>query len=351
MCDACEYPLSSTPTTSAVVGRRALLRRAGIGGAAAAAATLVLPDGIAGALGPPFESVQLGEDHLAAVVPAVSAAVPAAAPSAERRRSSGRVSAPTIVSRAEWGADESIRTAERGFAPDPQVRDPSHRQRQQTAQARADRPGHVPLPRQGSGLLRRRVQLRHRPSRHHLRGPLVAPLRLGRDAGRGGRLRVRGGRRPLARRQRRQLRGRPHRRLHEGQTHHGSDRSAHPPAVLEGVDAPDRRAGRGGVHLDLRRAPPVPEHRRPPPDGRDRVPGARALRPARWIRQEVARRAGRFPDNTINMAQALRWTEGSPLAGSPGARRRGPWPPVRVRSTRPAPSSRGTGCSPATGRS
>ena len=42
--------------------------------------------------------------------------------------------------------------------------------------------------------------------------------------------------------------------------------SAHPPALVEGVDAPDRRAGRGGVHLDLRRAPPVPEHRRPPPD-------------------------------------------------------------------------------------
>ena len=118
MCDACEYPLSSTSTASRVLGRRALLRRAGIGGAAAAAAALVLPDGIAGALGPPYESVQLGEDQLSAVVPAVSAAaVPAVAPNAPRRQSSGRISAPAIVSRAEWGADESIRTAERGFAP------------------------------------------------------------------------------------------------------------------------------------------------------------------------------------------------------------------------------------------
>ncbi|HEY8094404.1 MAG TPA: twin-arginine translocation signal domain-containing protein, partial [Acidimicrobiales bacterium] len=128
MCDACEHPPASlAPDGHApdrhdadrpVIGRRHLLQRAGIGGVAVAAAVLV-PDVIADAVGPPFESIQLGEDRLAAVVPAaVPAALPAAAPSTKKRSSPpAGLGPPAIVTRAEWGAEESIRTSERGFAP------------------------------------------------------------------------------------------------------------------------------------------------------------------------------------------------------------------------------------------
>ncbi len=128
MCDACEQ----TPTAhdhhdhhdprsperrAAHLDRRALLRRAGIGGVAAAAGALWLPDALAEAVAPPFESVQLAEDHLSAALPVVAPAVPEAAPSAKKRSAGGGVGAPAIVTRAEWGADESMRTAARGFAP------------------------------------------------------------------------------------------------------------------------------------------------------------------------------------------------------------------------------------------
>ena len=46
-----------------------------------------------------------------------------------------------------------------------------------TRRTRAGDAGHVPLPRRRPGLLRRRVQLRHRPPGHRLRGPVGAALR------------------------------------------------------------------------------------------------------------------------------------------------------------------------------
>ena len=320
MCDACEYPLLSTPTsepTELVVGRRALLRRAGIGGAAAAAAALVLPDGIAGALGPPFESVQLGEDHLAAVAPVVSAAVPAATPSAQRRQSSGRVSAPAIVSRAEWGADESIRTAERGFAP--------IRKFVVHHTASANKP-------------RKPVQVVRDMYHYHVKGRGFSDVGYNFAIDHRGTI----------------YEGRWARSYGSGETPDGEDGSgygvvgAHSLGVNAGscgvvligdfTKAQPTNAAIGalihllswkasmhqidalgeeeyisifGVH---RQFPNIAGHRQ---TGETVCPGRGLYNQLGWIRQEVAARAGRYPDNTINMGQALRWTEGvSPLAAS-----------------------------------
>ena len=320
MCDACEYPLSSTPTsepTGLVVGRRALLRRAGIGGAAAAAAALVLPDGIAGALGPPFESVQLGEDQLAAVVPAVSAAVPAAAPSAQRRQSSGRVSAPAIVSRAEWGADESIRTAERGFAP--------LRKFVIHHTASANKP-------------RRPAQVVRDMYHYHVKGRGFSDVGYNFAIDHRGTI----------------YEGRWSRRYGSGETPDGEDGSGY---GVVGAHSLGVNAGSCGVVLigDFTKAQPTTAaigalihllswkasmhqidalgeeeyisifgvHRQFPniaghrQTGETVCPGRGLYNQLGWIRQEVAARAGRYSDNTINMGQALRWTEGvSPLAAA-----------------------------------
>ena len=123
MCDACERTSSASPAhadhAAPSVDRRTLLRRAGIGGVTAVALATLLPDAFADAVAPPFESAQLGEDRLRAAVPSLTpAALPAAGPTTKKRSTTARgISAPTIVTRAEWGADESIATRERGFAP------------------------------------------------------------------------------------------------------------------------------------------------------------------------------------------------------------------------------------------
>ena len=66
-----------------------------------------------------------------------------------------------------------------------------------------------------------------------------------------------------------------------------------------------------GVH---RQFPNIAGHRQ---TGETVCPGRGLYNQLGWIRQEVAARAGRYSDNTINMAQALRWTEGvSPLVAT-----------------------------------
>ena len=96
--------------------RRRFLRRAG-GVVAAIAAGVVVPDlldpGRADALGAPFEYLNMGEDRR----PATRQPVPAKKPKPKPPPAPPTVTAPTIVTRAQWGADESLRTTERSFAP------------------------------------------------------------------------------------------------------------------------------------------------------------------------------------------------------------------------------------------
>src|SRR4029453_6600026 len=118
MCDACEHPPHTVEASAhSSVDRRTLLLRAGLGGVAAAAA-ICLPEALAEAVGPPFESLQLGEDLRPGIVAALQGAVVPAAPapatpvlSAKKKtqQPAPALGAPHIVTRAEWGADESIR--------------------------------------------------------------------------------------------------------------------------------------------------------------------------------------------------------------------------------------------------
>src|SRR4249920_3053246 len=73
MCDACDTPLhqfSPPPgddvgpdvASAGLIDRRGLLVTAGLGGLVAAATAIGLPDAIAGAMAPPFETALLGED-------------------------------------------------------------------------------------------------------------------------------------------------------------------------------------------------------------------------------------------------------------------------------------------------
>jgi N-acetylmuramoyl-L-alanine amidase len=132
MCDACEHLLHPASTRRDVpdpapIDRRRLLRQAGVGGLAALAAAIGLPDTLAEAMAPPFETLQLGEDGRPALAVAAPGAVAATSggvpsllpgvPAAKKSHHSSGISTPHIVTRAEWGADESIRTSARGFAP------------------------------------------------------------------------------------------------------------------------------------------------------------------------------------------------------------------------------------------
>jgi hypothetical protein len=106
MCEHCQ-PASS---------RRSLLSRAGAGGALLLGWTLWRPD-IADAATPRFESMGLGEERM------TRASVDARL---EKRRTTTakapkalkpKIATPTIVTRADWGADESIRKPGRQFVP------------------------------------------------------------------------------------------------------------------------------------------------------------------------------------------------------------------------------------------
>ena len=99
MCDACDRPLD----------RRRFLRHLVAGSTLAASGVLWEAWTPAGAAGPPFEALPFGEDRLPARLPAKAAAGGATAAT--------KLSAPHIITRAEWGADESIRTSGRAFLP------------------------------------------------------------------------------------------------------------------------------------------------------------------------------------------------------------------------------------------
>jgi hypothetical protein len=101
VCDACDRSFD----------RRRFLRHLVTGGALAAAG--VLWDGweeAADAAAPPFEALPFGEERLPSTRP--KTATTPAPPAAPRN-----AAAPHIITRAEWGADESIRTSGRAFVP------------------------------------------------------------------------------------------------------------------------------------------------------------------------------------------------------------------------------------------
>jgi hypothetical protein len=100
VCDACDRPFD----------RRRFLRHLLTGGALAATGVLWEGWPEAGAAGAPFEVLPFGEERLPSARPAPAAPPPPIAAPA-------KVSAPRIITRAEWGADESIRTSGRAFAP------------------------------------------------------------------------------------------------------------------------------------------------------------------------------------------------------------------------------------------
>ena len=117
--------------------------------------------------------------QLVTVDPGTSAADAQVAAAATRppQRPSGAHAAgkPAIVTRAQWGADESLRDC------DPVVllhhqgrRRPPHGQLEQLPAERlpGPGPGDLRVPRQRQRLVRHRLQLPRRPLRHDLRGPL-----------------------------------------------------------------------------------------------------------------------------------------------------------------------------------
>jgi hypothetical protein len=110
MCDRCDLDLD----------RRRFL---GIGaGAAALAAGVLAAPRLASAATQPFEVQGLGEDWLPGLAGASAAPAPGNSwyPAPGRSRAlvvPARPSIPAIVSRKDWGADESIRTTARAFAP------------------------------------------------------------------------------------------------------------------------------------------------------------------------------------------------------------------------------------------
>jgi hypothetical protein len=105
--------------------RRQLLLRAGAGGVLLAAALLVGDDLVADAAMPTFETVGLGEerinrDRLAAIAERSAAQakpVPASKKKTKKKAKAPVVAAPSIVTRAEWGADESLGRGGRMFLP------------------------------------------------------------------------------------------------------------------------------------------------------------------------------------------------------------------------------------------
>src|SRR5688500_15591701 len=107
MCDACIPPLS----------RREVIRRIGLGSATALTAGWALgrPASAAAAYGD--DDGAMGED------PAATTAAPSTLPAGVvLSRTIPDINrygppAPPIISRAEWGADESIRLAQRAYAP------------------------------------------------------------------------------------------------------------------------------------------------------------------------------------------------------------------------------------------
>jgi hypothetical protein len=288
-------------------------------GAAAAAAAVLLPEAFADAVGPPFESMQLGEDLRAgvAVATVAAAAVPAAIPPAAMKRTkrssrpSGAIAPPHIVTRAEWGADESIRTTGRGFAP--------IRKFVVHHTASANNPRHP------TAVMREMYE-------YHVVGRGFSDVGYNFAIDHHGTV----------------YEGRWARHYAEGELHDGEDRDgfgvvgAHALGVNAGscgiVLIGDFTRGRPTLaalgsliqliawkaaahHVDPLRTeeyisiygvhhtfPNIAGHRQ---TGSTVCPGGYLFKQLPVVRDQVAKRVGRFPAKTINMAKALRWTSNS----------------------------------------
>lgn len=103
--------------------RRQLLARAGAGGALALAAVL-LGDDLAGAAAPTFETIGLGEERISFERVEAAAAPQASKKKAKKKAKvattkakAPKVTAPRIITREQWGADESLRGGGRMFLP------------------------------------------------------------------------------------------------------------------------------------------------------------------------------------------------------------------------------------------
>ena len=144
MCDRCDADQ---------LDRRAFLKRAAVVGGATAAGAVLLPD-VAEARAPPAGDAS-GSARTGCPAPHALAV-----PRRPARQAAGpppALRAPAIVSRAQWGADESIRTSERAYAPDPQADRAPHRVADEP-----DGPGvlgaqDLRVPRARPGLLRHRA--------------------------------------------------------------------------------------------------------------------------------------------------------------------------------------------------
>jgi hypothetical protein len=329
MCDACERSAPPAPDHADNAGpprptidRRAVLRRAGIGGVAAVALGAFAPEALADAVGPPFESTLVGEDRLkaAALPAAVPAALPAAAPKPSKPSSPPPgIAAPAIVSRAEWGADESIATRARGYAP--------IRKFVVHHTASANNPRHP-------------AQVMRDMYRYHVLGRGFSDVGYNFAIDHRGTI----------------YEGRWARRYGSGEVHDGEDGGGF---GVVGAHALGVNAGSCGIVLigDFTRGKPTSaalgsliqliawkaalhqvdplnveeyisifgEHRTFPniaghrQTGQTVCPGPALFRQLPWIRNEVEARTGRFPARTVDMSKALRWTDPSAVPAGAAA--------------------------------
>ena len=341
MCDACDTPLHERSSlhlnhapSAAFIDRRGLLVTAGLGGLVAAAAALGLPDAVADAMAPPFETAQLGEDQrvvaaiasagqltakpdvLPAVLPAAMSAHSSSHSSSQSSfQSSSGISAPHIVTRAQWGADESIRTSARGFAPirkfvvhhTASPNNPKHPvdvmqemyQYHVIGRGFSDVGYNFAIDQHG-------VIYEARWARHYAPGELhdgedtsglgvVGAHALGVNAGSCGIVLIG----DFTKR-------RPTSAALSSLIHLISWKAAR-----HRVDA--LRSDRYISIYGLSRVfPNIAGHRQ---TGQTACPGGYLFDQLPYVRKQVAKRAGRYPAKTVNMAHALRWTSGYELAG------------------------------------
>ena len=98
---------------------------------------------------------------------------PRSRPRHAARADAGGVAQPTIVTRAQWGADESLRGDAALRADAPLRRRPPHGrlERLQPGRRARRRARGLPLPHEDAGLVGHRLRVPRRPLRHDLRGP------------------------------------------------------------------------------------------------------------------------------------------------------------------------------------
>jgi hypothetical protein len=117
LCFHCDLDDAAVVPPQPHYDRRSFLRRAVTGAGLVVAGGLALPEHVLAAP-PPFESLGLGEERLPLSVRLApqAPARPAAAPVAKAPVSRG-VAPPKIVSRRQWGANERLRSPQRAYAP------------------------------------------------------------------------------------------------------------------------------------------------------------------------------------------------------------------------------------------